>query len=476
MQEPRVCLVNCYVLMAIGVVSFRGRLGPIDDHWGSKDMDLTTILEFIEAGDFNSALAAAEQMGGDTGARLHRAIGTINRRLADLQLAVSDAVDKGARPLLAAENLATGTRLLDDQTNQLAALSEELSASVTEVAASADQASGGAETALVQLDQSVGRIREALEGMMASGAAVEDLKGHVGNLAGSVDPIREVLSLIREIADQTNLLALNAAIEAARAGEHGRGFAVVADEVRRLAERTNEAVRDVQRRIDALQDGTGRVGRAMQEMGDQMGHWVSLSEEGQLALEQMREDMRQGLQPIQEIAQVADEQAQAVAQSAESTEQIARATHDIKDNAGDLAEMVADLQTVLRGLRRANTDVKLQLTDRDLLELAKGDHMLWVQQLHGMVLGRETLDPNRMTDHRGCRLGMWYYGEAGRRLAGNSSFRALEEPHRRLHEAAAEAARAWNAGRKEEAERLVREVVSLSQTIVQHLNTLQTQV
>src|SRR5690625_259288 len=109
----------------------------------------------------------------------------------------------------------------------------------------------------------------------------------------------------------------------------------------------------------------------MQEMGEQMGHWVSLSEEGQLALEQMREDMRQGLQPIQEIAQVADEQAQAVAQSAESTEHIARATHDIKDNAGDLAEMVADLQVVLRGLRNRNANMKLELTDRDLLELAK---------------------------------------------------------------------------------------------------------
>lgn len=436
-------------------------------------MPLMTVLEYMESGDLASALAAAAEIEGETGHRLQRVISGLNRRLADLQLAVSDAVDKGARPQLAAENLADGTRRLDDQTNQLAALSEQLSASVTEVAASADQASDGAQTAMNQLDESVERIREALQGMMASGTAVEELKGHVGNLAGSVDPIREVLSLIREIADQTNLLALNAAIEAARAGEHGRGFAVVADEVRRLAERTNEAVRDVQQRIDALQEGTGRVGRAMQEMGDQMGHWVGLSQEGQLALGQMRDSMHLGLQPIREIAQVADEQAQAVTQSTESTEQIARATNDIKDNASELAEMVADLQGILRNLRSHHSEMKLSLTDSDLLELAKGDHMLWVQQLHGMVLGREHLNPNAMTDHRRCRLGTWYYGPAGQQFAGNPSFRALEEPHRRLHEAAAEAARAWNAGRRDAAQELVREVTALSRDIVRHLETLQ---
>lgn len=435
-------------------------------------MELLNVLELIEHGDLRGAMATAARIEGDLGLRLQRMLAGLNRRFVDYQLAVSEAVDKGSRPMVASDNLADSTRLLDEQTNQLAALSEELSASVAEVAASADQAAGGAQAALTQLDESVERIREALHGMSASGAAVEELRGHVDNLAAAVDPIRDVLGLIREIADQTNLLALNAAIEAARAGEHGRGFAVVADEVRRLAERTNVAVRDVQQRIDTVQEGTSRVGQAMQQMGEQMGHWVGLSEAGQLALEQMREEMFKGLHPVREIAHVAEEQAQAVAQSTESTEHIARATHDIKENAGHLAEMVADLQGVLRGLRQRGAGLELGLTDRDLLELAKGDHMLWLHQLHGMMLGRERLDPARMTDHRTCRLGTWYYGPAGDQLAENPTFRALEEPHRRLHEAAAEAVRAWNAGRKEQAEQRVREVAAASQEIVRHLDEL----
>lgn len=431
-------------------------------------------LQHVEAGQFTAALEVAETLPGEVGEQLRRVVIGLNERLVNLQIAVSDAVDKGARPLLAADALADGTRMLDDQTNQLAALSEQLSASVAEVAASADQAANGADTARQQLDKGVDRISEALDGMTSSGKAVEELQGHVANLEASVDPIRDVLSLIREIADQTNLLALNAAIEAARAGEHGRGFAVVADEVRRLAVRTNEAVRDVQGRIDTLQDGTGRVGRAMEEMGGQMVHWVRLSEEGQLALEQMREDMRHGLQPIQEIAQVADEQAHAVAQSAESTEQIAIATNDIKDNAGELAEMVADLQHVLRDLREHNTDLTLQLQDNELLELAKGDHLLWVQRLHGMMLGRETLESAEMVDHRQCRLGRWYYGEAGQKLAHEPAFRALEEPHRVLHETAGRAVAEFKAGRRDEAARLVQQVSDYSQDILQHLDTVQT--
>lgn len=431
------------------------------------------VLERIDEGNFVEAAALAAVIPGPVGERMVRVVANLNDRLVELQTSVSRAVEQGARPLIASDNLADATRLLDDETNQLAALSEELSASVTEVATSAEQAATGAETALEQVSRGMARIGEALDGMVQSGAAVEELHSHVKDLAGSVDPIRDVLTLIRGIADQTNLLALNAAIEAARAGAQGRGFAVVADEVQRLAERTNEAVRDVQARVDTLQDGADRVGASMRDIGQKMTEWRQLSSEGQTALEHMREAVEQGMRPIREIAHAADEQAQAVTQSAESTEHISRATNSIRDNAAELAVMVADLQSTLRTLRERNAELRLHVRAHELLELAKGDHVIWVQRLHGMLLGRETLQPEDVHDHTMCRLGRWYYGPDGQKLTANPVFRAVEEPHRRLHETAAKAVEAWNGGRPNEAHALVQEVVTLSQEILPRLTELQ---
>ncbi|MBO8141532.1 MAG: CZB domain-containing protein [Firmicutes bacterium] len=430
-------------------------------------------LDALREGRLATAAELAAQVPGRLGAALTETVRQWNRRLIELQRAVSRAIEQGSRPLLASGALAGEARRLDDETNQLAALSEELSASVTQVASSSEQAAHGARTALERVEQGMERIGAALNGMMESGRSIEALQGHVRELARSVDPIREVLVLIREIAEQTNLLALNAAIEAARAGQHGRGFAVVADEVRRLAERTNDAVKDVQSRVDALQAGAGRVGETMRRVSDQMAQWTGLAAESQDALDDMRRHIERGLAPIQEIAQVSDDQAKAVAQSAQSTEQIAMATNQIKESAGEVAVMVCDLQATLAGLRERTGQLELELADEDLLELAKADHVLWVQRLHAMRLGRETIKEQDVADHTRCRLGRWYYGSARTKLGSHPAFRALEEPHRRLHETARRAVRSWNEGRRDEALQHVDEVVNISQEILVLLAQLQ---
>src|SRR5690606_41824365 len=129
-----------------------------------------------------------------------------------------------------------------------------------------------------------------------------ELQGDVRGMAGSVDPIREVLTLIRGIADQTNLLALNAAIEAARAGQHGRGFAVVADEVRTLAPRSAESAREIGRVIQEIQRRVEQAATAMERATEQVDGGVAMAAQAGEALQAILAAIGQTAQGVADIA------------------------------------------------------------------------------------------------------------------------------------------------------------------------------
>jgi len=441
---------------------------PHDAAWDA----MLECLQALQAGDLVRAAGAADALPPHVRGPMRDVLHTFNRRLVGVQRALSQAIEHGARPLVASDQLAAEARQQDHEVSQLASLSEELSASVTEVATGAEQVSKGAEDAFQRIEVGIGSINATLEGMVQWETAVQEMRRHVDNLAASVDPINRVLELIKEVSDQTNLLSLNAAIEAARAGEHGRGFAVVADEVRRLADRTHQAVRDVQERITHLKEGTDRVAAAMEQMARQIGLGVEQAQRGQEELARMRTDLESAVGPMREIAVATDGQAHAVSQLADSTHGIAEVSNRIRQRSAELAEMVADLQAVLRGMRDSVSDGRLILEDEDLLALARADHLIWVQRLHAMLLGRDRIKEEDVADHTQCRLGKWYYSRGRQVLGDNPAFRALEEPHRRIHATARKAAAAWNAGRKAEAEQLVREVGDISQEILQLLSRL----
>jgi len=166
-----------------------------------------------------------------------------------------------------------------------------------------------------------------------------------------------------------------------------------------------------------------------------------------------------------DIAKAAEDQSRAVQQAATSINQIAGTMGKVQQATSELAVMVADLQGALRTLRSLTEQCKIGLSDEDLLTVTRGDHVLWVQRLHGMLLGREQISPEDVGDHHACRLGRWYDAN---RAAGRSirAFNDLERPHRELHDAVRHAVELWNEGKREEAAREVKRVVALSQEIL----------
>ena len=172
------------------------------------------------------------------------------------------------------------------KTDQVAAAINEMTSSVTEVAASAQSAAEQTKEAAVQTQQGALTVTEALGIIESLSNDVDSAEASIQTLSSDSETIGQVLNVIKAIAEQTNLLALNAAIEAARAGEQGRGFAVVADEVRTLASRTQDSTKEIQDIIEKLQHG---VGHAVNQMGNVRNRANECIEQVELSAEALGE-------------------------------------------------------------------------------------------------------------------------------------------------------------------------------------------
>ena len=235
--------------------------------------------------------------------------------IGDVQKASSEVASAAGEIAASAEEMAAGMQRQAEQTAEVSAAVSEMSASVQEVA------SRSAEGRSV-VEQTVNEMKTIATQTEATSAAVN-------SLGKKSEEIGRIVSVINDIADQTNLLALNAAIEAARAGEHGRGFAVVADEVRKLAERTTEATQEIASSIRQIQAETTEAVQKMQTGTERVGSGVKLAQNAGESLAQ--------------IVAATTEQAGASEQIARNVERINAVTKESKDGAGQAAAAASQL-------------------------------------------------------------------------------------------------------------------------------------
>ncbi|MGM8936333.1 methyl-accepting chemotaxis protein [Pseudomonas neustonica] len=254
--------------------------------------------------------------------------------------------------------IATGQeQLVNEQhlaIDQVSTAATEMSAAIHEVADNAHSTADAASTADKQGHEASDIVGQTMNDLRRLAADVAEAAGVIDNLEQDTDKIGGVLSVIEGIAEQTNLLALNAAIEAARAGEQGRGFAVVADEVRALAARTQDSTRDIQQMIQKLQAGAGQAVTVMQRGAELAAQSVERATTTESSLAETSASVMRINDMAAQIAAACEEQSQ-------TTEDIARNISGIRDLSNQSAQSSQESRDASNALARLAATLQQQV-------------------------------------------------------------------------------------------------------------------
>jgi methyl-accepting chemotaxis protein len=367
------------------------------------------------------------------------------------------------------QNMSKGVEDAAIQATSVATAIEEMSATSGDIARNCSMAAESSQHSNILANEGATVIQATVNGMTRIAERVKSTATVIESLGSRSDQIGTIIGTIEDIADQTNLLALNAAIEAARAGEQGRGFAVVADEVRALAERTTHATREIGEMIKAIQKETKIAVTTMEEGVAEVARGSEDAALSGEALQGILHQIREVTQQINQIATAAEEQTATTSEISSNILNItdvftktAQSSQETSKDAGKLNKLSEELEETVKRFKTRESDILI-------LTIAANDHRIFVNKIKAAVYGFTSLDVNSLPDHHGCHLGKWYDGQ-GKEICGHlNAYKTIDPLHERLHALSKEAMFAANSGDKGKAHQLMQETESVSRTFMEKL-------
>jgi len=304
--------------------------------------------------------------------------------------------------------------------------------------------------------------------------AVKTMGESINQFVTRTQKIVELTDKVKEIAAQTNLLSLNAAIEAARAGVHGRGFAVVADEVKTLSEKSAQAAKEIEQ---VTKDIDGQSKEVEIKVNEGLSHLKDSQESLDIVTNVIATADKAAMQTSEQVTQIAtaaEEQSQVAVEMANNLVNLTNGMEEIQKTFNNIGSAFDKIIKEQSNSIKTFSEWKF---DCMLLSIVKADHLLWVTKVLDALANKQTsLNSSELTDHHQCRLGKWYDGIGGQKYGAYKEFIELGQVHPKVHETGKALINALNVKDIEKANNLADKLSDYQNQVIKVLDDLNNKV
>lgn len=373
-----------------------------------------------------------------------------NKEIVEKQELISSETTKMVKNLLKLRNVADMLEELEEQTK----LIEDGVFSSSEISKATEDISNFVQDSSRTMDETVESTNESLESIYQTFAKIEenilktnDIKLVMDDVTEETKKINEMVSVIKDVADRTNLLALNASIEAARAGEHGKGFAVVAEEIKKLADSTKEQVGYIQEIVDELNIKVGDTSKEIDSVVSDFNNSKESIDHATNNIEQIKTSMDRVSNSLIEISANVEEQTATTEEMSANFLTIEDRNERVKEKIIATGESFFLLAYDVNYVRNSLVDIDDENLGKDkIIDCALMDNAVWNWHIKNRTLGHSPLDSSQIVGPTECRFSKWL-----KRLEGINSEvdKLLEQVHRvhnEFHEASVNTLKYYNMG------------------------------